>query len=78
MNCYFVFRYFPNVMLDNVDQNVMTFILTAVCSPTYFKNPYLVAKIIEVLFVINPSVQVHLTFINPIIFFSGFIFLRWS
>jgi ubiquitin conjugation factor E4 B len=45
-------------MMDNVDQSLMTFTLTAVCSPSYFKNPYLVAKIIEILFVINPSVQV--------------------
>ena len=40
-----------------MDQNLMTFLLTAVCSPNHFKNPYLVSKLVEVLFVINPSVQ---------------------
>ena len=58
---FLIVRYFPSVMMDNVDQNLMTFILTAVCSPSYFKNPYLVAKVIEILFVINPSVQVRIS-----------------
>ncbi len=26
---------------DHVDQNILTFLLTMVCSPTYFNNPYL-------------------------------------
>jgi len=57
-------------MMDNVDQNLMTFILTAVCSPTHFKNPYLVAKIIEILFVINPSVQVTTAYVTINIFWK--------
>ena len=44
-------------MSECVDQNLLTFILVAVCTPTYFKNPYLVSKLIEILFVINPAVQ---------------------
>ena len=28
-----------------------------VCTPYYFKNPYLVSKLVEILFVINPAVQ---------------------
>ena len=54
----FFSRYFPSVMSDCLDQNLLTFILTAVCTPTFFKNPYLVSKLIEILFVINPAVQV--------------------
>jgi ubiquitin conjugation factor E4 B len=50
-------RYFPSVMSDCLDQNLLTFILTSVCTPAYFKNPYLVSKLIEILFVINPAVQ---------------------
>ena len=42
---------------DYFDQNLLTFILTSVCTPAYYKNPYLVSKLIEVLFVINPAVQ---------------------
>ena len=45
------------VVVEHMDQNLMTFLLTAVCSPNHFKNPYLVSKLVEVLFVINPSVQ---------------------
>ena len=44
-------------MSECVDQNMLTFILVAVCTPSYFKNPYLVSKLIEILFVINPAVQ---------------------
>ena len=44
-------------MSDCLDQNLMTFILTSVCTPAFFKNPYLVSKLIEILFVINPAVQ---------------------
>ena len=51
--CYFCFI----VVVEHMDQNLMTFLLTAVCSPNHFKNPYLVSKLVEVLFVINPSVQ---------------------
>ena len=51
------FRYFPNVISDYLDHNMLTFILCVVCTPHYFKNPYLVSKLIEILFVINPAVQ---------------------
>ena len=47
-------------MSDALDQNLLTFILTSVCTPAFFKNPYLVSKLIEILFVINPAVQVRL------------------
>jgi len=53
----FALQYFPLVVVEHMDQNLMTFLLTAVCSPNHFKNPYLVSKLVEVLFVINPSVQ---------------------
>ena len=53
----FGLQYFPLVVVEHMDQNLMTFLLTAVCSPNQFKNPYLVSKLVEVLFVINPSVQ---------------------
>ena len=54
---YLFFRYFPNVISDYLDHNMLTFILCVVCTPHYFKNPYLVSKLIEILFVINPAVQ---------------------
>ncbi len=57
VNPFFLCRYFPSVISDCLDQNLLTFILTSVCSPTLFKNPYLVSKLVEILFVINPAVQ---------------------
>lgn len=40
-----------------MEDNMITWLLVAVCSPHCIKNPYLVAKIIEVLFVLNPGIQ---------------------
>ncbi len=51
------FRYFPGVVVEYLDQNLLTFLLIMVCTPYYFNNPYLVSKIVEVFFVLNPAVQ---------------------
>lgn len=42
----------------------MTWILVCICSPAAFKNPYLIAKLIEVLFVLNPSIQPKTEILN--------------
>ncbi|XP_039301602.1 ubiquitin conjugation factor E4 B isoform X2 [Nilaparvata lugens] len=47
----------PDVLVDDMDDNMITWLLVAVCSPHCIKNPYLVAKIIEVLYVLNPGIQ---------------------
>ncbi|XP_075218617.1 ubiquitination factor E4B [Lycorma delicatula] len=47
----------PRVIVDGMEDNMITWLLVAVCSPHCIKNPYLVAKIIEVLFVLNPGIQ---------------------
>lgn len=39
------------------DDSVITWLLTCVCAPQCIKNPYVTAKLVEVLFVISPSVQ---------------------
>lgn len=49
----------PQIVARTVDQMVMTWLLTLVCSAHCFNNPYLVAKLVEVLFMMNPSVQVY-------------------
>ena len=49
-------RYFPDVAVDHLSQDLMTFLLTSICSTHYYKNPYLVSRILEVLYVINPSI----------------------
>lgn len=45
------------VLEDPVMNDVITFLVVFVCSPNYISNPYLVAKIVEVLFVMNPNIQ---------------------
>lgn len=40
-----------------MDQSVVTWLLSLICAPQLIKNPYLTAKLVEVLFVISPSIQ---------------------
>lgn len=40
-----------------MEESLITWLLLMICQSNYIKNPYLVAKIVEVLFVINPSIQ---------------------
>ncbi|XP_076290727.1 ubiquitination factor E4B isoform X2 [Lasioglossum baleicum] len=50
-------QFSPGVITNNMDNSLITWLLVVVCTPHCIRNPYLIAKIIEVLFVINPSVQ---------------------
>ncbi len=56
---YFVLfsRFDSRIIIKDMDDRLITWLLLAVCVPHAFKNPYLVAKIIEVLFVLNTSMQ---------------------
>ncbi|KZC14831.1 Ubiquitin conjugation factor E4 B [Dufourea novaeangliae] len=53
----FTLQFSPGVITNNMDNSLITWLLVVVCTPHCIRNPYLIAKIIEVLFVINPSVQ---------------------
>lgn len=53
----FVLQFMPGVVADCTENSLLTWLLIAVCCPQFIKNPYLIAKIIEVLFVISPSIQ---------------------
>uniref|UniRef100_A0A182U099 Ubiquitin conjugation factor E4 B n=1 Tax=Anopheles melas TaxID=34690 RepID=A0A182U099_9DIPT len=44
-------------VIDYVDNSIITWILTLVCAPHLIKNPYITAKLIEVLFVTSPTIQ---------------------
>ncbi|KXJ68611.1 hypothetical protein RP20_CCG002478 [Aedes albopictus] len=44
-------------VIDFVDNSIITWILTLVCAPHLIKNPYITAKLIEVLFVTSPTIQ---------------------
>jgi len=53
----FVCRYSPQVLYEPCVQDVVTFLVVFICSQNYIRNPYLIAKLVEVLFVTNPAVQ---------------------
>jgi len=52
-------QHLPHIVARSMDTIVMTWLLMLVCSAHCFNNPYLVAKLVEVLFMMNPSVQVR-------------------
>lgn len=52
-----VFRYHPETFIQNIDHSIITWLLTCVCAPQCIKNPYVTAKLIEVMFVVSPSIQ---------------------
>lgn len=54
----FTLQFSPGIVVNNMDNSLITWLLVVVCTPHCIRNPYLIAKVIEVLFVINPSVQV--------------------
>lgn len=45
------------VIIDCMDETIVTWLLSLICAPHLIKNPYLTAKLVEVLFVISPSIQ---------------------
>ncbi|XP_070562106.1 ubiquitin conjugation factor E4 B-like isoform X2 [Ptychodera flava] len=53
----FILHHMPQVLDDTYLPDIVLFIVLIVCSPNYLSNPYLVAKFVELLFVVNPAIQ---------------------
>lgn len=53
----FGLQFMPGTVSNIVDLGLVTWLLTMLCHTHYFSNPYLVSKLVEVLFVVNPQVQ---------------------
>ncbi|XP_051786197.1 ubiquitin conjugation factor E4 B isoform X1 [Erpetoichthys calabaricus] len=53
----FVVQYSSQVLYEPCTQDIVTFLIVFICSQNYIRNPYLIAKLVEVLFVTNPAVQ---------------------
>uniref|UniRef100_A0A669AX04 Ubiquitin conjugation factor E4 B n=1 Tax=Oreochromis niloticus TaxID=8128 RepID=A0A669AX04_ORENI len=53
----FVVQYSPQVLYEPCVQDIVTFLVVFICTQNYIRNPYLIAKLVEVLFVTNPAVQ---------------------
>ncbi|KAK9507640.1 hypothetical protein O3M35_007452 [Rhynocoris fuscipes] len=52
----FVLQCMPSVVADGLDDTLVTWLLVCVCTPQAIKNPYLVAKVVEVLFVLHSGI----------------------
>ncbi|KAK3929272.1 Ubiquitin conjugation factor E4 B [Frankliniella fusca] len=53
----FALQFCPAVAADAMEDSLICWLLVVVCAPHCIRNPYLVAKIVEVLFVVNPGIQ---------------------
>ncbi|XP_075459669.1 ubiquitin conjugation factor E4 B isoform X4 [Ascaphus truei] len=54
---FFIVQYAPQVLFEPCTQDVATFLVILLCNQNYIRNPYLVAKLVEVMFVTNPAIQ---------------------
>lgn len=57
MGHLFVSRFSPDVLNDPCMTQIVHMLIVMVCNNEYIGNPYLTAKLVEVVFVMNPSVQ---------------------
>jgi len=53
----FGLQFLPQVVSSSCSPSLITWLQTMLCHTHYFANPYLVSKLVEVLFVVNPQVQ---------------------
>ncbi|XP_002737351.1 ubiquitin conjugation factor E4 B [Saccoglossus kowalevskii] len=53
----FILQHMPHVLEDTSLPDIVTFIIMIVCSSHYLSNPYLVAKFVELMFVVNPAIH---------------------
>jgi len=53
----FVIQTYPPALNEPAVDNIWTLFIVMICSAHYVTNRYLIAKLIEVLFIVNPSVQ---------------------
>nr|KAF6472833.1 ubiquitination factor E4B [Molossus molossus] len=54
---FFIVQYSPQVLYEPCTQGIVMFLVVMLCNQNYIQNPYLVAKLVEVMFMTNPAVQ---------------------
>ena len=54
----YIYRHLPTVLTEpqssRATSDIVTLLVILVCSPTYIKNLYLIAKLVEIMFTVNP------------------------
>ena len=53
----FGLQFMPATVSNLVDNGIVTWLLVSLSNTHHFANPYLVSKLVEILFVVNPTVQ---------------------
>ncbi|KAK9882976.1 hypothetical protein WA026_001192 [Henosepilachna vigintioctopunctata] len=53
----FALQHVPSVIATNMEDSFITWLLSTICMSSMIKKPYLVAKIVEIVFILNPSIQ---------------------
>ncbi|CAG9829015.1 unnamed protein product [Diabrotica balteata] len=53
----FALQYFPNVIADNMEDSMITWLLVTICSSNMVKNPYLVAKLKSQVLLVHMDVK---------------------
>ena len=53
----FGLQFMPAVVSSLVDYGIVSWLLVSLSNTHHFANPYLVSKLVEILFVVNPAVQ---------------------
>ncbi|KAK3759118.1 hypothetical protein RRG08_040672 [Elysia crispata] len=53
----FALQYMPGGMVEPEHKQMTQLLLVLLCSQKYMRNPYLTAKLVEVIFVLQPSIQ---------------------
>ena len=53
----FGLQFMPGTVSNLVDNGIVTWLLVSLSNTQHFANPYLVSKLVEILFVVNPAVQ---------------------
>ena len=59
-----IYSYMPEVLDDPGMGSLLQLVIVMMCSQNYIKNPYLLAKLVEVIFVLQPMVQPKAAKIN--------------
>ncbi|CAO1411011.1 unnamed protein product [Diamesa tonsa] len=53
----FCLQHRVEVIVEYMDQSIITWLLSLICAQHLVKNPYLTAKLVEILFVTSPTIQ---------------------
>jgi len=60
----FVLQYSPTNLVDSEHKLMLKLLLVMLCSPSYIRNPYLMAKLVEVMFILQPAIQLKTEQLN--------------